>query len=167
MWVAGVSGHQNWKANRALCGLEDQPHWFWGAASETPLRICCRKHARLGIRGRFFPSQKLVQKKQTQPYPSGAAAYHCAVLPLTWHLHSSITSSWLLWLQKSRGRRSHADLEVTLRSTCIAASSKQSLSMYVCFQVAMCPAHGEYPEETTHLRAKRAGTHTREKRQEQ
>lgn len=41
--VAGMSGHHNWKANRVLWGLEDQLHWFRGAASEIPLRICCRK----------------------------------------------------------------------------------------------------------------------------
>lgn len=132
--VAGVSGHQNWKANWALWEVEDQLPRFWGAAPETPLKICCRKHARLGIRRKiFFSKSKIGTKKQTQPYPSGATARHCAVLPLIWHLHSSITSSWLFWWWKSRGRnmllRSHAHLGVTLQSAWAAASNKQSLSM--------------------------------------
>lgn len=44
-------------------------HCFWGAASEIPLRTCCRKHARLGIRGRFFSKSKFGTKKANTTLP--------------------------------------------------------------------------------------------------
>lgn len=61
-------------------------HCFWGAASETPLRTCCRKHARLGIRGRFFSKSKIGTKKANTTLPLWSNSL--SLCSLTSHLAS-------------------------------------------------------------------------------